>query len=73
MNPDRERPSAGSESSRQRDDSRRTTPAADMQPEDAGTEASGTEDSAHPDARDSGGGAPADAAMKQQQKTDAGR
>jgi hypothetical protein len=72
MNPDRERPSAAGEP-RQRDDSRRTTPAADMQPEDAGTEESGTEDHARADTRDSGGGTPADKAMKQQQKTDAGR
>ena len=72
MNPGRERPSAGGEP-RQRDDSRRTTPAGDMQPGDAGTEGCGTEDSPHPDARDSGGGTRADAAKKQQQKTDAGR
>ena len=72
MNPDPDRPSAGRES-RQRDDSRRTTPAADMQPEDASSEDTGRQESAHPDARESGGGTPADAAMKQQQKTDAGR
>jgi hypothetical protein len=51
-----------------RDDSRKKTPASDMQADDAGTEASAPED-----ARDSAGGTPADSAMKQQSKTDAGR
>ncbi len=51
-----------------RDDSRKKTPASDMQAEDAGTDASTPDD-----AGDSGGGTPAESAMKQQSKTDAGR
>jgi hypothetical protein len=79
MNPDRERRHTEREPKQRaddRDDSSRTTPAADMQPEDASTadtESASTEDAARPDARDSAGGTPADAAMKQEHKTSAGR
>jgi hypothetical protein len=70
MNPDKEKSPGGREAkpaAESRDDSRKKTPAADMQPEDA------TEDDAQADARDTGGGTPVDSAMKQQSKTGAGR
>ncbi|MBL0419540.1 hypothetical protein JI739_04175 [Ramlibacter sp. AW1] len=63
MNPHPDKPTDA-----ERDDSAKRTPAADVQPEDAGTDAS-----AEPDARPTGGGTPAESAMKQEQKTDAER
>ena len=54
-----------------RNDSEKTTPAADMQPDDAGTDASAQPDPGSDP--DRAGGTPAEKAMKQQSKTDAER
>ncbi len=66
MNADKptSRPAAGGTADR-RDDSEKTTPATDMQAEDAGTDAS-----EQPDAPGAVGSTPAEKAMKQQSKTD---
>lgn len=73
MNPNQDKPSGTAGGDRparadDRDDSSKATPATDLQPDDAGTEAS-----ADPDARGTAGGTPAESAMKQQSKTDAER
>jgi hypothetical protein len=74
VNPDKpdkpDRPTPGASKDR-RDDSEKTTPAADMQPEDAGTDASAQPDDAQ--GGDAAGSTPAGKAMKQQSKTDAER
>ncbi|TFY96857.1 hypothetical protein [Ramlibacter rhizophilus] len=51
-----------------RQDRTKSTPSTDMQPEDAGTDAS-----APPEGHATGGSTPAENAMKQQSKTDAER
>jgi hypothetical protein len=73
MNANTDKPSGAGNAGRagradDRDDSQKSTPAADMQPEDAHTEAA-----AERDARATAGGTPAEQAMKQEQKTDAER
>jgi len=71
MNPDKPSRPLPQASTDRRDDSDKTTPAADMQAEDAAAD-----DCATPDAgknADPPGGTPAGRAMKQQSKTDAER
>lgn len=67
MNSETDKPSRADQADH-RDDSRKSTPAADMQAEDAHTEAS-----AEGDARSTGGATPAERAMKQEHKTEAER
>lgn len=73
MNTDKDKPAGSGSADRagradDRDDSHKSTPAADMQAEDAHTD-----DQAERDARATAGGTPAEKAMKQEQKTDAER
>ncbi|MEJ7929699.1 hypothetical protein WG922_06915 [Ramlibacter sp. AN1015] len=70
MNQNADKPDAAGDRERaeQREGDAKKTPSSDMQPDDAGTEAS-----AEPDARATAGGTPAESVMKQQSKTDAER